>query len=205
MNLAAGPDSLAIPTWIGAIATVVLAIFAVVTAVYARRAFLQQADELRLQQELSTTQTEVLELQAQDLRESLAERKREASERRRSQAEQVVVGIDRPALMAADIPDGSDAVVVVSVRNTSPRALRGVQCHWYRNQRLWGGPDLVTRLMPGEQHTFSRHLPHDLKGNSDLRIFKAEILFRDAARVLWRIRDDGSIEELGPGEPTGQH
>jgi uncharacterized protein YoxC len=81
--------SLTVPTWIGAIATVVLAVGAIVTVYYARKAFLEQAEEvrtlksqleeqsrgaglierqLREQQDFNEKQAPVLKLQAQELR-----------------------------------------------------------------------------------------------------------------------------------------
>ena len=47
----------------------------------------------------------------------------------------------------------------------------------------------------------TRALPDDLPGNFDVRIFSAVVLFRDAAKVLWRIRPDGSFDEVQPDEP----
>jgi len=93
---------------IAAIATAVLAVFAIITAWYARRAFLKQSQEVRDQAEMlriqaeqfaeqrkiNERQTEVLALQAADLRESLEERKRDALERRRAQASQVFIFIE---------------------------------------------------------------------------------------------------------------
>lgn len=78
--------------WLTAGATTALALLAAATAWFARKAFLAQSDEVRTlkrqledQQALSAKQTPVLELQAQELTESLAERKREADERHRAQ------------------------------------------------------------------------------------------------------------------------
>src|SRR5260221_13834131 len=94
--------SLIAATQITAIATAVLAAFAIVTAWYARRAFREQSEEVRTlkkqlkdQQDLTAKQTPVLELQAEELRESLDERKREAANQRRAQASMVFVWQER--------------------------------------------------------------------------------------------------------------
>jgi hypothetical protein len=92
--------SLDVATWVTAIATVVLAVFAIVTAWYARKAFRKQAqevsdqagllktqsDQLEEQRKINAKQTVVLELQEEDLRESLTERKRERQAAERQQA-----------------------------------------------------------------------------------------------------------------------
>jgi len=72
-----------IPTWITAIATVLLAVFAIVTAYYARQAFLKQSEEVSDQAKMLKVQSDQLEeqrtinaLQAKDLEESLKERAR---------------------------------------------------------------------------------------------------------------------------------
>ena len=74
--------SLAVTTWIGAIATALLAVGAGSTVYYARKAFTAQSQQLSGQQEINR-------LQAQEIRESLAERKRDREQRRRAQAAQV--------------------------------------------------------------------------------------------------------------------
>lgn len=85
--------SLIFATQMTAVATAVLAAFAIVTAFYAVRAFRKQSQEvsdqaemLRVQSEqlteqrkINERQTEVLALQAAELRESFAERKRDAA------------------------------------------------------------------------------------------------------------------------------
>ena len=85
--------SLLLATQITAVATASLAVFAIVTACYAHKAFQAQAEEvsaikaqLQAQQELNEKQTPVLELQVQELHQSLDEHKREVEERRQVQA-----------------------------------------------------------------------------------------------------------------------
>ncbi len=81
---------------ITAIATAVLAVFAIVTAWYARRAFLKQSQEVRDQAEMLNVQSGQLaeqrrinELQAEELRDSLAERARQRRLAEREQADAV--------------------------------------------------------------------------------------------------------------------
>jgi hypothetical protein len=59
-----------VPGWVTAIATVGLLIGAIITARYAIRAFGKQSDQLEDQRKVNAKQTEVLELQAEELRES---------------------------------------------------------------------------------------------------------------------------------------
>ena len=85
-----------IPTWITAIATVLLAVFAIVTAYYARQAFLKQSEEVSDQAKMLKVQSDQLEeqrtinaLQAKDLEESLKERARLRRIAEREQADDV--------------------------------------------------------------------------------------------------------------------
>jgi hypothetical protein len=94
-----------IPTWITAIATVGLLAGAIITAIYAIRAFRAQAKEISdqadmlqvqsdqfvEQRRINEKQTEVLDLQAAELRESTEERKREREARHRAQAARVFI------------------------------------------------------------------------------------------------------------------
>jgi hypothetical protein len=93
---------------ITAIATAALALFAIVTAAFAILAFRKQSQEVRdqaemlmvqsaqlaEQQKLGQKQTEVLELQASELRESLDERKRESEQRRSAQASRAYLALE---------------------------------------------------------------------------------------------------------------
>lgn len=88
--------SLTLVTWIGAIATVILAVGAVVTSIFASRAFHKQSREVEVlqrqltdQQAINAEQDKVLKLQAADLRESLDERQRDREQRHREQAARV--------------------------------------------------------------------------------------------------------------------
>lgn len=112
-----------IATWIGAVAIAVLAVGAGFTVYYAKQAFEKQSlevgtlqkqasdqaemlriqsnqldaqhDQLHEQQMLNQKQTEVLELQARELKASIEQRERDAAERRRAQATRVFVWEER--------------------------------------------------------------------------------------------------------------
>jgi hypothetical protein len=75
-----------VPAWITAIATAGLLAGAYFTARYARKAFLGQEEQLAEQRGINEKQTEVLDVQAAELRESTEERKREREARHRAQA-----------------------------------------------------------------------------------------------------------------------
>ena len=137
---------------ITAIATAMLAVFAIVTAWYARRAFLKQSQEvsdqaamLRLQSEqldeqrkLNKEETRVLALQAEELRESLAERKREAVERRNAQAAQVHIALE----MGDTSPGGGPAVEATVVNaNERQQPIYDVKLYWHLGPDTYGTPN----------------------------------------------------------------
>ena len=84
-----------VPGWITALATFGLLIGAIITARYAIKAFGKQTEQLEDQRTVNAKQTDVLELQATELRESLDERRREAELRHRDQAARVPSGAPR--------------------------------------------------------------------------------------------------------------
>src|SRR5450755_4032966 len=94
--------SLAVPTWIAAIAAVILAIGAIITSIFAIRAVGNQSRQLRDQQAVHAKLAALLPLQALELRDSLRERKR-------VQAAQVFIEVDRvqPAAVVA-VGSGQD-------------------------------------------------------------------------------------------------
>jgi hypothetical protein len=185
---------------ITAIATAVLAVFAIVTAIYAIRAFRKQSqevsdqanmlqvqsDQLAEQRKVNEKQIKVLELQGQELGESLTERKREAEQRRRAQASRVFISEERGA---------SGSLVTASVVNTSQQPVYNVIISWHLGHRP-EGQHYLTPLMPGHEATDSRRAPPD----TDPTIFGATAFFRDAAGMTWRTRPDGQLEEITPGQ-----
>jgi hypothetical protein len=143
--------SLIFATQLSAMATTVLAAFAIVTAWYARRAFLKQSQEVRAQammlqiqadqlaedRKINAQQTRVLELQAQDLHESLKERKSNRQVAEREQADKVgyqMTAIPFPENTWDD--DDSDEFAVLPgrrvhmaiVSNESRRPVENVVC-----------------------------------------------------------------------------
>ena len=174
-------------------ATSAQALLASGTAWFARKAFQAQSDEVRTlkeqlrdQQDLSAKQTPVLELQAQELRESLAERKREADERRRTQAAHMYIAV-------TTFPDsGSDArstALAATVHNTSDQPIYNAEVHWLRGTAPDGDPYSCDVLLPGgiirQQHAFP--------AGTNMEHASAVVRFTDAARVRWIRRPDGTL------------
>src|SRR6266567_3977828 len=131
--------SLAAPTWIAAIAAVVLAVGAIVTSGFAIRALGQQSRQLRDQQVTHAKLAELLPLQAEELRESLRERKR-------AQAAQVFIEVDRipPARGTGpgrDEPDPAPWRLRARVRNTSRQPIHDLHVIWQRGMVRMGKPD----------------------------------------------------------------
>lgn len=160
----------------------------------------QQLDERRI---INTRQTEVLELQARELSESLDERKREMQERRHAQATRVFIWEERldrdPRVTQAQAAAGGSApgpVIVAHVRNASDWPIYDVRLNWHRGSMPWGQPDLFPPLMPGEEESVTRALPIDLPANVDLAVLGAVAFFRDTDRVIWRARPDGVLDEI---------
>jgi len=209
-------------TWFTAIATGLLAIFAVVTAWYARKAFREQSEEVRTlkeqlsdQRALSMMQTPVLELQAKELQESLAERIREAQARRRAQASQVFAW---NAVHLTDVPEvlpgasqqewtaaaeQATRVPSVDIRNTSTQPVYDVLVEWLlEDGRILQGDYRGTPLMPGEEESVPEPAPPRLKdapdpapgvfpglnAPPDRHSLSAQVTFRDASGVRW-LRD----------------
>jgi hypothetical protein len=193
-----------------AIATTVLAVGAFITAVFAILAFRKQSKEvgdqasmlkvqsgqLEEQRKINTEQTEVLQLQATELRESIEERKRETEQRRRAQASRVFIWEERGE-DEVNFPAGSPPApwVTAYVVNTSQQPVYNVIISWHLGHRPERRRHL-SPLMPGAEEKDTRSVPPD----TDPAIFGAVAFFRDAAGVTWRTRPDGQLEEI----PSGQ-
>ncbi|SRR5258708_1368716 len=198
--------SLIAATQITAVATAVLAVFAIVTAVFAILAFRKQSTEVTTlqrqfddQRTVNEKQTEVLALQAQELRESLAERKRERSEQRRAQAARVIITEERgpdprvsQAQSAAGVPRNYS--VGASVRNNSDQPIREVFIHWLVDGEIAAFKDPLGTLAPGQNGNYTRLLA-DSPGATTLG---AVARFQDAAGLSWESRPDGYLEERQP-------
>jgi uncharacterized membrane protein (DUF485 family) len=166
-----------IPTRVTAIATAGLLAGAVVTAVYAIRAFREQSKEVRHQaamlsiqseqldeqRKLNEKQTVVLELQANEFKESREEREREAEQRKKAQAAKVFVKQANSVYIPDDLSeisetfDETDAwtditraeaeaeggwqVAEMTVVNTSGQPVYDPKLRWHRGSTGHGFPN----------------------------------------------------------------
>jgi hypothetical protein len=160
---------------------VILAVGAIVTAILAGLAFREQAEEVRAieqqvadaqklaqqqadqlelqrqqlddQREANARQAEILGLQANELRESLAERKREAEQRYRAQASAVFISqrfhsadARGVAAVAVGRAGGRDVTMADGPPLSDPRgfpASAALACH---GERVFISPPLVIRV-----------------------------------------------------------
>jgi hypothetical protein len=201
-----------VPTWITGIGTAILATFAIVTAVYAIRAFRAQAQEVRdqaamlnvqsdqlaEQRRINEKQTGVLELQANELRESLAEREREAEQRHRAQAALVfIIETVRPAdplILSRNSLTVALQARTVLVRNTSNQPIYNVELVWCHEPVGHGEPNLepLGTLTPNDETRITREFPPD----TDMDVSEAVLRFTDAAGVRWLRCPDGYLNEI---------
>jgi hypothetical protein len=197
------------PDWaseVTAAATGILAVGAAVTTFFAVKAFGKQSGQLDLQrqqlddqQAINSRQTEVLDLQTQELRQSLQEREREAAERHRTQASRVFIW-QKPITNAGDAyreqPEGPLGVTA-HVTNASDLPIYDVMFSWHRGSAPHRQRNLEKPLMPGEsEEDIEESLPPD----TNLDLFGAIVIFRDAAGAVWRRRPNGEIDELNAAE-----
>jgi uncharacterized protein YoxC len=212
--------SLTVATWIGAIATVVLALGAIVTVYYARKAFREQAEEVRTlksqleeqsreagllerqirqQQDFNELQAPVLALQAKELDESLGERQRDREQRRRAQVSRVFMWETRGFDIWTDKP-GTDSVepLTAHVKNTSEQPIYDLAISWRAAGVPCGVPDQLGVLNPGESAQATREVPGSVSATPEK--FDAVALFRDRERTWWRARPDGILDEIPPGQ-----
>jgi hypothetical protein len=188
--------SLSVPTWIAAIATVVLAVGVVAAAAVARKALSAHVRQLAAQHDLTRQLAEAMELQSQNLRLAL-------DERRRAQACQVFIDLQR--IGAAESP-GQDlasgaARVATTVHNNSHQPIYDLYVIWQLGTTRMGRPDPAARLLPGQQVCFERaHEPSSGDGSpgSDPEALTAFLTFRDAAGVRWTVREDGTLSDISP-------
>ncbi len=183
--------SLLIAAQITAIATAILAVGAIVTAVLAYRALIKETEEVRAierqvtgQQDFARRQSEVLELQARELDESLAERKWEAEQRRIAQASRIFTGA---APFSEDTADVSPRVV-----NASDLPVYDTQL-WHCVHSDPDYDDLGT-ILPGEAIVGAGRYP---AGTNPAKM-NVILKFRDAAGVTWiRTQEGALIEQSG--------
>jgi hypothetical protein len=201
--------SLIFATQLTAVATTALAVFAIVTAVYAILAFRKesqevhdqasmlkvQSEQLGEQRKINEKQTEVLELQATELRESIDERKREDSERHRAQASRVFIHQERLPDDPHVVGERSGPVVVAHLMNASQQPVYNVIISWHLGT-MPKGQRYLTPLMPGAEDEDTQPVPP----GADADKFGAVAFFRDAAGVTWRTRPDGQLDEIPAGQ-----
>jgi hypothetical protein len=198
--------SLTVPTWIAAIATVLLAISVIAMVFFTRASFKAQSRLRDLIAELA----ELLRHQSSELEHSV-------DARRRAQACHIFIDLDRAALTepvpagkkpagpepAAPEPTGGQGwQVTATVHNTSSRPVYDLYLIWQLGTVRMGKPDPVARLMPGQQVSFQRG-PESANGDGpvDARTVNAFLTFRDATGIRWTVREDGTLTDI---RSTGQ-
>jgi len=211
-----GIHLLAVPAWIAAIATVVLAVVVILALGLARRALNDHARQLTDQRELTSQLAEVVAQQVKDLRVSL-------DERRRAQACHVFLDLTRGEVPAQAEPEelGSAATkppgsgqspcpVIATVHNNSQQPVYDLYVIWQLGTVRMGKPDRAARLMPGSQIQFERQAEPPradaVADDPDLgaepatpqepAALSAFLTFRDAAGVRWTVREDGTLTDI---------
>lgn len=191
-----------IPTWITAIATMLLAAFAVITAYYARQAFRTQSEQLADQKRVNTKQIDALNLQVRELRASLTERKR-------AQASKVDIRTDvgpdpRFGVIpgAASIP--APETVSARVTNDGDQPIYNAELIWddgtlsYIEFTVWPGADnLALRIGPHQTASMTKRPTDTPQARS------AVLRFRDAAGNAWIRTPNGYLMGFGGGPAGG--
>jgi hypothetical protein len=204
----ATPPPASFPQW-GDVPTWGLFVFAAVTAVFAYLAFRKQSQEVRTlkqeqkdQQRLIAAQTPVLELQAQDLEQSLVERRQDREQRQRDQASRVFM-LERWGPLVhgdgqADAGTGESlgTSVTVEVHNTSSQPIYDLRITWQLSDAPYAQWAALAPLMPGDVDVWNERLPPD----ATREMFGAVIYFRDAAQVIWRRQPDGQLALVPPDQ-----
>lgn len=211
-----------------AVGTAVLAFFAVVAAVFAYLAFRKQSaevatlqqqakdqsEQLRLQRQQfeeqrssNARQAEVLDLQAKDIRESLATLERDEAERRKAQAARILFWDERTTrrqarirVLGGDQPsaqvDPQQRIHVAYVKNNSEFPISSLEFRWHLGTADIGQPDRILQLRPGGEESRSRPVdPGDGDPVVGLLRFEAVLVFRDASGVRWLRKPDGELLE----------
>jgi hypothetical protein len=175
---------LTMPTWIAAIATVVLAVGAIFTVFYARNAFREQSKEVGL-----------LQLQVKDQQDA---RQREAEERHRAQAAQVYITREVFAGRRAHAGDepikgiGAKAASVTAiVHNVSDQPVYDLRVHWMAGDAgvQAGLEDQLGTLGPRDRRPTVRPVPPAVTTEQ----FSVIAYFRDAAGARWTLTPDGQL------------
>jgi hypothetical protein len=182
--------SLSAPTWIAAIATVVLALGVLVAAAAGRKALSAHVRQLAAQHELTKQLAEAVQLQTQNLRMAL-------EERRRSQACQVFIELKRTST-----PKPAERVAA-TVHNNSQQPIYDLYVIWLLGTTRMGKPDPAAKLLPGQQVCFERSAELADRDGPDPPVGGAEgltafLTFRDAAGIRWTVREDGTLSDISP-------
>ena len=210
--------------WITAAATAVLAIGAIFTALYAAAAFRKQSAELTTlqaqaadQQQTNEKLSAAAELQAEELRASIAEREREAAERRRAQASQVnawfgsrltggttFYGPDGPRQTVPPLPTWG---AIITNESALPILDVAVSFHFIAadssSSEAWqpayrGGIPERIRIIPPHAERFNE-IPADIKDKIDTcddNTYVVSIEFTDAAGNRWERDPRGALRAL---------
>lgn len=197
-------------TILTAIATLVLAVFAFITAVLAFLAWRKQSrevsdqasmlkvqsDRLDEQRKINQKQTEVLELQARELNESLAERKREAERRHRDQAAHVFLTEKRWPAQPRGPLDSEPPLITATAHNTSDQPVYDADLRWHQGPGGYGepNPEPIGTVRPDMSVRRERKFP----SNAHIEHCGAALRFTDAAGTRWIRRADGYLAEYPP-------
>jgi hypothetical protein len=180
---------LIVATWIGAIATAVLAVGAGFTVYYARNAFREQAREVALLQK--------------QVESEQGERGREADGRRMAQAARVYITLDvfggNRASAGDEYVAGRPArppSVTAFVQNTSEQPVYDLQVHWVCGDEAVqaGSEDLLGTLGPHSEKQVKRNVLDTVT----LKEFGPVAYFRDAAGARWTLLPGGELEPVPP-------
>jgi hypothetical protein len=172
------------PTWVDAIATVVLAVGLIVIIWLFLNAVGARTGRATAQRELTAELTEALAAFSKHLRQA-------ADERRRAQACQVFIELDRATT------SWQQWRVRATVHNTSQQPVYDLYVIWLLGTTRVGKPDRAARLLPGQQTSFERGPDADAQGDqTDPAALAAFLTFRDAADVRWTVREDGTLSDI---------
>jgi hypothetical protein len=161
----------------------------------------------RAEQRQAEEQQRVEEREAEERRQTEEREVREAAAQRRAQAEKVFLTEDRldydPAISQAERAAGTavSPVIVAKARNDSDGPVYELALTWHKGSAPWGEFEKRSSLAPGARWSSTRALPADLPSYVDPEVYGAVLWFRDSARVWWRRRPDGSIDEIPAGNP----
>ena len=167
-----------------------------------------QRQQLLEQRAVNEKLAAVADLQAEDLRASLAERVRSAAAIRRAQASRVflaqeVRALDQATRWFMELGDRADSMrmVAVTVRNTSDQPVYDTELRWQRGSAPYGEPPIepLGTVLPGNEVAVSRTYPAE----TNFDVAGGVVTFRDSAGVTWMRRRDGELLEWPHGQGVG--